>query len=245
LHALYRYDHAPDGLPQESTRRAQIVVLKRAHFSSFDHDIINVHGPTIGAIGVGIYTALVRFANRKTGECWPSIGRLAQVLALARSTVKVYLRKLEEAGLIDIRERQDAAGDPTSNLYTLLDPSPAAVAKRLAARKAARAPEGGRPPADPPPAATPPTGRPPAAPEPDLDPEPQEINQAEAARAEEEKPATPPRKPCPHPIEERSYFGDIVVCHHCWAILDVQGDTVPGAPEPGEEGQAHRAAWVA
>jgi DNA-binding transcriptional ArsR family regulator len=218
---------------------AQIVVLKRAHFSSFDHDIIDVHGPTIGAIGVGIYTALVRFANRKTGECWPSIGRLAQVLDLARSTVKVYLRKLEDAGLIDIRERQDAAGDPTSNLYTLLDPSPAAVAKRLAARKAATAPEGGRPPADPPPAECRPTGRPPADPEPDPAPLTTEKNHAEDAHAAEETPKTRTSNPCPHPLEELSHYDDVTICRHCWTMIDGRAHTTLGGSEPGEKPHAH------
>ena len=147
---------------------AQIVILKRAHFFSIDNDIIDVYGPTIGAIGVAIYAVLARFANRTTGECWPSIERIARTLDLARSTVKVYLHKLKDAGLIDIIERQDAAGDPTSNLYTLLDPSPVAVDKRLTARTAPATPtpERGRPPADRPPAACRPTGRSPADPKP-------------------------------------------------------------------------------
>jgi hypothetical protein len=232
---------------------AQIVILKRAHFFSIDNDLIDVHARHIGAIGIAIYNVLARYANRKTGECWPAIGRIASILQLARSTVKVYLRKLEEVGLIAITERQDEAGDPTSNLYTLLDPSPAAVAKRLADRKAAAACERGRPPADPhpseevgclpthprPPADLP--GRPPADPEPNLSLEPEELNQAGAARAAEETPATPPRPPCPHPLEERSHFGAVAVCQHCWTLLATQAEPVPGAPEPGEEGQAHSA----
>lgn len=203
---------------------AQIVVLKRAHFFSIDNDIIDVHAPTIGAIGVAIYATLARFANRQTGECWPAIGRMAQTLQLARSTVKAYLRRLEEAGLIAIRERQDAAGDPTSNCYTLLDPSPSAVDKRLAARQAActgtaaPASDGGRPPADPPPAATQPTGRPPADPKP-APLEPTEKNHMECSRIED-TPQTPPSNPCPHPLEERSYFGELAVCQHCWTMLD-------------------------
>jgi DNA-binding MarR family transcriptional regulator len=252
---------------------AQIVVLKRAHFFSIDNDIIKIHGKVIGALGVAIYTALACYANRKTGECWPAIGRLARDLDLARSTVKVYLRKLEAVGLITITERRDTAGDPTSNRYTLLDPSPAAVDKRLVARVAARAeedvpsplaPEGGRPPADPPPAACRPTGGPSADPKPPSSLEHKEENQAECSRLEENpqtplgtdlhhtydegsqprtetRPKTPPENPCPHPLEERSYFGDIAVCHHCWGMLDLHANTTPGGSELGEESQAHAA----
>jgi DNA-binding transcriptional ArsR family regulator len=201
---------------------AQIVVLKRAHFFSLDNDIIDVHARTIGAIGLAIYTTLARYANRKTGRCWPSIERLARTLDLARSTVKVYLRKLEDAGLVDIQERRDPAGDPTSNGYTLLDPSPVAVDTRLAAKaaSAAPAPGGGRPPADPPPVATHPTGRPSAAPEPSSSPEPTGENHVERSGAAENHPQAPPSHLCPHPIQEQSHFGAITVCQHCWAIVD-------------------------
>ena len=220
---------------------AQIVVLRKSHFFSIDNDIIDAHGKTIGAIGVGLYAALCRFANRQTGECWPAIGRLASLLDLARSTVKVYLRKLEAAGLIEIRERRDAAGDPTSNLYRLMDPSPAAIDKRLAAKAAstASAPGGGRPPADLPPVACRPTGRPPADPKPDPHPLTKKENHTEGAHAAEETPETQAVNPCPHPLEERSYYGDIEVCQHCWVLFDIQAATTSEGPAAGEEGQAH------
>jgi hypothetical protein len=215
----------------------QIVVLKRAHFFSIDNDIIDVYGPTIGAIGVAIYAVLARFANRQTGECWPTIGRIARTLDLARSTVKVYLHKLKDAGLIDIIERQDGAGDPTSNLYTLLDCSPGAVDRRLTARSAPAAPvpEGGRSPADLPPAACRPTRGSSAAPEPSLSPEQKKENQPDGARAEE-TPKMPVTNPCTHPVEQLSHFGDVTVCHHCWGMLELP--TYPGAmgePETHKE----------
>src|SRR5438128_1765190 len=117
-------------VPKEKSRVHQIVKLKPGHRFSIDNDIIDIHAKTIGAIGVAIYAVLARYANRKAGECWPTIGRIARMLDLARSTVKVYLRKMEKAGLIAIEERQDPLGDPTSNLYTLLDPSPDAIDQR-------------------------------------------------------------------------------------------------------------------
>jgi DNA-binding MarR family transcriptional regulator len=219
---------------------AQIVILKRAHHFSLDNDIFDVHARTIGPMATLVYTALARYANRKTGECWPSIGRLAHLLALARNTVKTALRTLEAAGLIAIKRRRDPAGDATSHLYTLLDPTPQAVEARLARRTAAAlAADEGRAGDDPPPGSCCPTGR--AA----LDPEPQdpptiELNQAGAAHAAEDTPATTPRPPCPHPIEERSHYSDIAICRHCWTLLAPQAEPGPGASEPGEEeGQAH------
>ena len=220
---------------------AQIVVLKRAHFFSIDNDLIDVHAKTIGAIGVAIYAVLARYANRKTGECWPTVGRIARTLDLARSTVKVYLHKLQDVGLVTIAERRDAAGDPTSNLYTLLDPSPSALDKRLTARTApaAPAPEGGRPSADPPPVACRPTSGSPTAPKPSS-PEHKKENHAESTRAEE-PPKTPAVNPCTHPVEQLSHFGEITVCQHCWTMLDQQADTTPGHPAQGEKNQVYAA----
>jgi DNA-binding MarR family transcriptional regulator len=131
---------------------AQILMLRKAHFFSLDNDLIDVHAKVIGSTALSVYVALARFVNRKTGECWPSIGRLASLLDLARNTVKAALRTLEAAGLIAIRRRRDPAGDATSHLYTLLDASPAAVQIRLAQRHraAVEAPETGRAPDDPP-----------------------------------------------------------------------------------------------
>ena len=90
-----------------------------SHWQLFQdpNDIIDTHGRTLGAIGIGVYAALARYADRKTGECWPGIAKLERVLDLARSTVKVYLHKLEALGLIAIEKRWDAAGDPTTNQY--------------------------------------------------------------------------------------------------------------------------------
>src|SRR5262245_61791298 len=182
------------------------VVLKRAHYFSLDNDIIDVHGKTIGALGVALYAVLARYAHRQTGACWPSIGRLAEVLGLARSTVKVYLRRLEEVGLLTITARRDTAGDPTSHRYTLLDPTPAAVETRRTVRRAAAAREGGRPLAGLPSVACRPTGRPSANPKPDPHSLTTEQNQEEHADAAEETPTPPPAHLCPHPLDERRSF---------------------------------------
>jgi len=229
-------------------RMAQIVVLKRAHFFSLDNDIIDVHAKTIGALGLAIYTTLARYANRKTGQCWPSIERLARTLDLARSTVKVYLRKLEDAGLVDIQERRDPAGDPTSNCYTLLDPCQSAVNNRRARRAAMAVPEsgGGGSACDPPPAATQPPGRPSTDSKPSSSPEPQRENQNLRSGAEENPLKAVANNPCPHPIEERSYFdNEVVICQHCWTMLDLYtlSDTIvrPDTHEEASPPDAHAA----
>jgi len=200
------------------------VIRLKGNFFGIPNDIIDKHGRTIGAIGVGVYAALARFANSKTGECWPAIARLTRVLGLARSTVKFYLRKLEAAGLIDVEERWAEPGDRTSNLYTLLDSTPAAVAQRLAARSAADAAahgssqHGGRSADDPPGADTPPTGG--LAHDPyQLQPEQHHMNKDLCSRTEEQ-PERTPKQDCLHPHAEVSRFAGMILCHHCWTLLD-------------------------
>jgi DNA-binding MarR family transcriptional regulator len=228
-------------LPQGASAMAQTsrtIIRLKGNYFGIPNDIIDKHGRTIGAIGVGVYAALARFADAKTGECWPAIARLERVLGLARSTVKIYLRKLEAAGLIEIEERWAEPGDRTSNLYTLLDCTPATVAKRVAARTASGVDTssqqpGGRPPDDLPSADTQPTGGLTADPC-QLQSEQNQENKEECSRTDE-KPAPAPKQPCPHPAAEVYRFDGIILCHHCWSLLPTEatietticcGDTV-------------------
>lgn len=55
-----------------------------------------------GAVAVYIY--LLRHADRRTNQCYPSEATMARGLHLARNTVAKYVRLLEEYGLI-ITER--------------------------------------------------------------------------------------------------------------------------------------------
>lgn len=51
-----------------------------------------------GAVAVYIY--LLRHADRRTNQCYPSEAAIARDLHLARNTVAKYVRLLEERGLI-------------------------------------------------------------------------------------------------------------------------------------------------
>ena len=231
----------PHGSVRKSTPHVHghIFLCHPGHYFSLANDLIDHHAKTIGILGVGLYAALARYANRKTGECWPSIGRLAHLLDCARSTIKISLRKLEACGLITITKRWDEAGDSTSHLYTLLDPSPTAIDRRHAAHEAAvvAAPEGGRLPADPPPAACRPTGRLPADPEPSS-PEHTEEHHAGRCSTEQEEETQEQAKACEHAPEDRLHFGDISVCQHCWAPFDTPAPPAGvGGPAQHEGGE--------
>ena len=53
---------------------------------------------------LAVYSFLKRCENRKTHQCWPSIKTIGQAVGMSENTVRKYIRRLEERGLI-ITER--------------------------------------------------------------------------------------------------------------------------------------------
>ena len=51
---------------------------------------------------LSVYTYLISCEDRKTHQCWPSIGRISQHTGMSASTVAKYLRQLEDKRLIDV-----------------------------------------------------------------------------------------------------------------------------------------------
>jgi GntR family transcriptional regulator len=200
-----------------------IVVLKRAHFFSVDNDIIDVHAKTIGAIGIAVYAVLARYANRRTGECWPAIARIQRTLKLGRSSVKRYLQRLEAAGLITVEARWSEDGDRTSNLYTLLNPEPASIAQRQQTISESAAlsctpvdDDGGGSTVNSPPVLDEVEGRSTPDPQPDLQNQKKETIENPASPVKTKRQET-----CSHPEEEIHRLSDgIVICFHCYKLLD-------------------------
>jgi Helix-turn-helix domain len=195
-----------------------------------DNIIIDEYGEKIGAIGVAIYNVLARYADRDTGICYPSIRLIAQKLALGRTTVKKYLRILLNHCLIAISPRLSDAGDPTSNLYMLLDPSPEKVALRKRKLEALLTPQEGTFNLDPasgslnvggssvdlPPC---PSATYPQSPD---DPEQSSSsNKKMRTMTEVDLMPTEKQKTCPHPHEFIVMLPDnITICNHCYSLLD-------------------------
>jgi Helix-turn-helix domain len=194
-----------------------------------DNIIIDDYGEKIGAIGVAIYNVLARHADRETGICYPSIRLIAKKLALGRTTVKKYLRILLNHYLIAISSRLSDEGDPTSNLYMLLDPSPEKVALRRRQLEALLRPQegtftldpaedshgGGRSPDDPPPCLLATDPQSPADPEQVFS-----LNKNNGTSLVALLP-TEKQKTCPHPPTEIVFLADnVTICHHCYGLLD-------------------------
>lgn len=49
-----------------------------------------------------LYAYLIFCEDRKTHQCWPSIGRISQHTGMSANTIAKYIRQLEEKQLIDV-----------------------------------------------------------------------------------------------------------------------------------------------
>jgi hypothetical protein len=80
-----------------------------------DNSIIDNLAATIGIYGLGIYVAIKRHLNQKTGDCYPSYQTIAKKLHIDRGTVIRYVKKLKAFNLLDPQLRFKEDGSPTSN----------------------------------------------------------------------------------------------------------------------------------
>jgi hypothetical protein len=74
----------------------------------------------VSSAAIRVYCCLRRYADNKTGECYPSRKALAMRSRCSIATVDRCVRELVDNGAIRVAKRKNAAGDWTSNLYTVL-----------------------------------------------------------------------------------------------------------------------------
>ena len=90
-------------------------------------------GPEIGLAGIAVYDVLTMFAQSSGSDsgrvAYPSISRIAGILGCSAPTVRSALKKLEDAGLIQVQQRSEDGGS-LSHCYTLLNVQNAVVNKR-------------------------------------------------------------------------------------------------------------------
>jgi Helix-turn-helix domain len=209
---------------------ATITSIKpRSNTYLIDNILVDEYAEKIGAIGIAIYNVLSRYADRKTGVCFPCIGTIAKKLKLGRTTVKKYLKILYKVDLITILHRTSPDGDPTSNSYMLLDPSPEKIALRRRQLEALLIPQqgtfrldpvegsqdGGRSSDDPPPCLSATDPQSPA------DPEQSSLLNKNTRTSLVALLPTEKQKTCAHPPSEIVYLADnVTICHHCYGLLD-------------------------
>ncbi len=101
-----------------------LAIQPRPYSFRIDNIVIDEYGEKIGAIGMAIYSVLSRYADRRTNEAFPNHKTIARKLSIGVSTVKRYIKVLIAHGLVVVQPRFDKAGDRSSNLVILLDPTP-------------------------------------------------------------------------------------------------------------------------
>jgi len=206
---------------------AQVIPL-RPHTFRLDNCVIDDYAGEMGAIGVALYAVLQRYADRTTGQCWPSVSTMAATLRLSKKCVKKYLHHLAQLGLIDIAPRYTADGDHTSNLYTVHDPTQTAAVRRRRQKGGAPRTGGGAPDTPPPQDSgnVVPHRRAPDTPE--HDPEEQFLTSAATPKTAE--------PPCDNRFHEhRSPVPGLAICLDCFrswqvplAVISPSLDTVVG-----------------
>ena len=74
---------------------------------------------------LAVYSFLKRCENRKTHQCWPSIKTIGQAVGMSENTVRKYIRRLEERGLITTEPTEvitKSSGRRNGNLLFTLRP---------------------------------------------------------------------------------------------------------------------------
>jgi hypothetical protein len=76
-----------------------------------------------------VYAVLRRFADVETGQCWPTITKLAELAGMSRRNVQMILAKLTQAGFIAVEKTAGGRGPNATHTYTVLRLPPAQRAK--------------------------------------------------------------------------------------------------------------------
>jgi hypothetical protein len=160
-----------------------------------DNSIIDDCASQIGIYGLGIYVAIKRHLNQKTGDCYPSYQTIARKLGIDRSTVIRYVKKLKALNLLSPLLRFKEDGSPTSNQYNFdkgsgTKPLPVVVEDN--------------------------PGSSTAPPEQSSSPNKKQRSITDVDFMPSEK-----QKTCPHPPTEIVFLADnVTICHHCYGLLD-------------------------
>ena len=166
-----------------------------------DNSIIDDLASQIGIYGLGIYVAIKRHLNQKTGECYPSYQTIARKLGIDRSTVIRYVKKLKALNLLSPLLRFKEDGSPTSNQYNF-----STAAENLVGSSSEQPPvvvQDNHPSSPPPPKQSP-----------SLNKKQRTIDDVDLMPSEKQK-------TCPHPPSEIVILADnVTICHHCYGLLD-------------------------
>jgi hypothetical protein len=186
--------------------------------------IIDNVASQIGIYGLGIYVAIKRHLNQKTGDCFPSYQTIAKKLHIDRGTVIRYVKKLKAFNLLDPQLRFREDGSPASNQYNF-DLSADRQDKGGSAKPPGVVAEDNQP-----------SGTAPPEQSPILNKKQRTIDEVDflsgngfplgafssqrVPLAEQLQP-TDKQKTCPHPPTEIVFLAEnVTICHHCYGLLN-------------------------
>jgi hypothetical protein len=183
-----------------------------APHTRIDNSIIDNLAAQIGIYGLGIYVAIKRHLNTKTGECFPSYQTIAKKLHIDRGTVIRYVKKLKAFNVLDPQLRFKEDGSPTSNQYNF--------DKGGSTKQPEVVVEDNQPGSSEPPKQSEPNKK------------QRTITDVDFYASKNQPPLTcshsqsltPTEKQqtCPHPVSEIVILPDnITICNHCYGLLDV------------------------
>jgi hypothetical protein len=187
-----------------------------------DNSIIDDLAAQIGIYGLGIYVAIKRHLNQKTGDCYPSYQTIAKKLHIDRGTVIRYVKKLKAFNLLDPKLRFKEDGSPTSNQYNF---DKGGCTKQPEVVVQDNQPGGTKPPEQSPI----PNKKQRTITDVDFfaekfqqDPRKSLINSPVPPSATMEiLQPTEKQKACPHPPTEIVFLAEnVTICHHCYGLLD-------------------------
>jgi Helix-turn-helix domain len=183
-----------------------------------DNSIIDDLASQIGIYGLGIYVAIKRHLNQKTGECYPSYQTIARKLHIDRGTVIRYVKKLKALGLLCPQLRFKEDGSPTSNQYNF-DKGSGTQQPPVVAQD--NHPSGSAPPEQSPIS----NKKQRTMTDVDFFAEKNPQNPDSTLSISHLSPQIPmtteKQKTCPHPPTEIVFLADnVTICHHCYGLLD-------------------------
>ena len=180
-----------------------------------DNSIIDDLATQIGIYGLGIYVAIKRHLNQKTGECFPSYKTIAKKLRIDRGTVIRYVKKLKAFNLLDPQLRFKEDGSPTSNQYNFdkggCSKQPGGVA------------QDNQPSCTEPPEQSEPIKKQRTITDVNFFAEknPHIFHSSLSTFHKSPQEPTARQRTCPHPVSEVVFLADnVTICHHCYGLLD-------------------------
>jgi hypothetical protein len=189
-----------------------------------DNSIIDDLASQIGIYGLGIYVAIKRHLNQKTGDCYPSYKTIAKKLRIDRSTVIRYVKKLKAFNLLSPELRFKEDGSHTSNQYNF-DLSADRQDKGGCTKPPGVVSEDNQPGGTKPPEQSPiPNKKQRTIDEVDFlsgNSFPFGAFSSQRVPLVEQLQPTDKQKTCPHPPTEIVFLAEnVTICHHCYGLLD-------------------------